>query len=302
LGVRAVVTGASAGIGLAVAKGLALLGADVVLACRDPAKGHLAVEAIAGADVQRGRLDVVQLDLASLASVRAAAAHIRSLHERIDLLINNAGVMEVPFALTEDGFELTFATNHLGHFALTGLLLDHVLVAPAGRVVTVSSNAHRRAVPVFDLPATVNSHDPGAAYARSKLANLLFTFELQRRLSCAGLSAIALAAHPGNARTNLWRTSSRMERALIHPRLRLLTGWLVQSPAAGALPVLRAATDVSATGGEYFGPSGRGGYTGSPELTGPSPATHDREAQLKLWSLSERLTGVSYNFSSTDRG
>jgi NAD(P)-dependent dehydrogenase (short-subunit alcohol dehydrogenase family) len=242
------------------------------------ARGAAVITASRGGDVR--------LDLASLASVRAAAEEIRSRCDRLDLLINNAGVMDVPHRRTEDGFELTLATNHLGHFALTGLLLDRLLVAPGSRVVTVSSDAHRRGLIHFADLQSEDGYDAAAAYAQSKLANLLFTYELQARLAVIGAATIALAAHPGNARTGLWRSSSRLERALIRlPRL-------AQSAAAGAQPILRAALDPAARGGDYFGPNGR--FTGRPVRVRSSAASHDPDTRRRLWEVSERLTGVSY--------
>jgi NAD(P)-dependent dehydrogenase (short-subunit alcohol dehydrogenase family) len=282
----AVVTGASGGIGLATAAELAARGATVVLACRDVARGREAAAPIGGR--------VVELDLASLASVRACAEEIRAEFPRVDLLINNAGVMAIPFALSEDGFELTFATNHLGHFALTGLLLDRLTANPGSRVVTVSSLAHRRGEAQFENVDSTEGYSPGRAYDRSKLANLLFAFELQRRLAARGALTISVAAHPGIARTDLWRTSSWVERVLIGRALRPMTGWLVQSAAAGALPTLLAATDPLAHGGEYYGPGGRFGYTGPAVELMAAPQAYDESAQLRLWELSERLTGVTY--------
>lgn len=290
----AVVTGASAVVGFETARSLAARGATVVLACRDVSKGERAAARIATDEVQRTDLRVARLDLASLSSVRAAAEEILSICPRLDLLINNAGVMGIPFQLSEDGVELTFATNHLGHFALTRLLLDRLLATPGSRVVTVSSNAHRRGTPLFDRLSSGDLYDPGAAYDRSKLANLLFTFELQRRLDRAGAATIAVAAHPGNARTELWRTSSRLERALLGRRLHAVTGWLAQSAAAGALPTLRAATDETARGGNYYGPGGAFGYTGDPVPVEASRQAHDRAAQRRLWELSEALSGITY--------
>jgi protochlorophyllide reductase len=289
-----VVTGASAGIGLATAKALAASGANVVLACRDTRKGQRAATWIAAGGADRDAVRVVGLDLASPASARAAAEEILSTSSRLDLLINNGGVMSIPFELSEYGVELTFATNHVGHFALTGLLLDRLVATGGSRIVTVSSNAHRRGEPRFDQLRSAAAYDPGAAYDRSKLANLLFTFQLQGRLAAAGAPTIAVAAHPGNARTDLWRTSSWLERMLIGPRLHLLTGWLVQSAEEGALPTLRAASDPGVRGGEYYGPSGRFGYTGAPVRVEADRQVHDRAAQERLWELSEELTGVAY--------
>jgi NAD(P)-dependent dehydrogenase (short-subunit alcohol dehydrogenase family) len=290
----AVVTGASAGIGLATASALAARGATVVLACRDATRGARAATTIASS----GALHVAALDLASLASVRTAAEEIRSGFSRVDLLVNNAGVMATPFQLSEYGVELTFATNHLGHFAFTGLLLDALVAASGSRVVTVSSIAHRRGDARFDDLGAADGYAAGAAYERSKLANLLFAFELQDRLAASGAETISVAAHPGIARTDLWRTSSWLERVLIGPRLRRVTGWLAQDADAAALPTLRAATDPAVRGGEYHGPAGPLGYTGAPVRSEASSGAHDDEARSRLWQLSEELTGVVYGFPS----
>lgn len=292
-GRTAVVTGASGGLGLETAKALAGRGAAVVLACRDPNKAARAADRIRAAPGD-AEVRIVQLDLASLSSVREAAAEIRSTCSRIDLLINNAGVMQVPsHRRSQDGFELTFATNHLGHFALTGLVLERLLATPGSRVVTVSSLAHRRGIIDFDDLQTERNYNPGHAYERSKLANLLFTYELQARLAVEAAGTIALAAHPGIVSTDLWRTSSRTERLVVGRHLRALNFWLAQSPARGALPILRAALDPSACGGEYFGPGGWSEVTGDPVRVESSPLSHDETVRRWLWEASEELTGVS---------
>ena len=299
-GRTAVVTGANVGIGREAARVLASRGATVILACRNAAKGEAAADWIAAASAtERRKLRVVRLDLASLASVRTAADEIRASCPRLDLLINNGGVMTIPFARSDDGFELTFATNHLGHFALTGLLLEQLLATPGSRVVTVSSVAHRRGHVDFEALQSEQVYEPGRAYDQSKLANLLFAYELQHRLHAADKETISLAAHPGIARTDLYRTSSRWERMLLSPALRPLTFWLAQNAAAGALPVLRAALDSGADGGEYYGPAGWGEYTGRPERVDSSPSSHDGAAQRRLWQVSEQLTGISYPLSDT---
>jgi NAD(P)-dependent dehydrogenase (short-subunit alcohol dehydrogenase family) len=290
-GRTAVVTGATAGLGLETAKVLAGRGASVVLACRDLDKAERAAAHIS-ADVQ-----IVELDLASLASVHAGADEIRATRSRLDLLILNAGVMDVPHRRTEDGFELVLATNHLGHFALTGRLLDRLLATAGSRIVTVSSVAHRRGRIRFDDLQSERTYAASDAYAQSKLANLLFSYELDRRLRDAAATTSSLAAHPGNARTELWRSSSRLERAVISPRLRFLNFWLVQSAEAGALPTLRAATDPAARGGDYFGPAGRFQFTGHPVRVESSARSHDAVAQRRLWELSEQLTGVRYELA-----
>ena len=288
----ALVTGANTGIGLETARVLASRGDTVILACRDVAKGEVAARSIAVEGQPAPR--VVRLDLTSLASVREAADEVLAGCPRLDVLINNAGVMAIPFGLSTDGIELTFATNHLGHYALTGLLLERLLATPGARVVTVSSVAHRRGSTDYEQLDSGDGHAPGKAYDRSKLANLLFAYELQHRLDAAGAGTISVAAHPGIASSDLWRTSSLFERVLLAPQLRLLTGWLVQSSANGARPLLHAATDPQVRGGEYYGPSGWFEYTGRPVRVESSPSSHDRSAQRRLWQVSERLSGVTY--------
>src|SRR6266436_514915 len=281
----AVVTGANTGLGFETARVLAARGASVVLAVRDTDKGKRAAARIAGtapgADVM-----VQPLDLASLDSVRAAADELRARHPRIDLLVNNAGVMFTPRQATRDGFELQFGTNHLGSFALTGLLLEQMLAVPGSRVVTVSSIAHRlRARINFDDLQSQRSYNRVAAYGQSKLANLMFTYELQRRLSGAG-TTIAVAAHPGFAATGLTRNS---------PAIAAFSYALVSQQAAmGALPILRAATDPAVAGGQYYGPGGLFGARGYPELAHSSRRSRDTAIQRRLWRVSEELTGVTF--------
>ena len=287
-----VVTGANSGIGLETARALAGRGARVVLACRDPGRAGDA-EARIRAACPGAEIEAVRLDLASLASVREAADHLRSRYHRLDLLINNGGVMQPPYERTVDGFELTFATNHLGHFALTGLLLDRLLATPGSRIVTVSSVAHARGTMNFDDLQSVRGYNPDHAYSQSKLANLLFTYDLDRRLRASGAETSALACHPGIVLTGLYKTSSPLERAAMSPRLRLLNSRLVQSAAMGALPTLRAATDPTARGSDFYGPPGRG-YTGHPVRVESSPRSHDEAVQRRLWEESERLTGVTF--------
>jgi NAD(P)-dependent dehydrogenase (short-subunit alcohol dehydrogenase family) len=295
-GRTAVVTGASGGLGLQTALVLARRGARVILACRDAGKAERAAGLIR-AETKTATPRIVRLDLASLASVREAAAEIRSECPRLDLLINNAAVMAVPARqLSADGIELTLAVNHLGPFALTGLVLDRLLETPGSRIVTVSSIGHRMGSGTmhFDDLQMRRDYDPWHAYWQSKLANLLFTYELQARLAAAGAGTIALASHPGNARTDLWRHTSRLDRTLYQPALSWLTFWFAQSAATGALATLRAAADPQARGGEYYGPPGRLQYTGHPRRVESSAASHDTEAGRRLWETSEQLTGVRY--------
>jgi NAD(P)-dependent dehydrogenase (short-subunit alcohol dehydrogenase family) len=281
----AVVTGANTGLGFETAKVLAERGATVVLAVRDVGRGAQAAARMTG-DVT-----VQRLDLTSLESVRLAAAELRDAHPRIDLLINNAGVMYTPKETTRDGFERQFGTNHLGHFALTGLLLDRVLPVPGSRVVTVSSVGHRiRAAIHFDDLNWERSYSRAGAYGQSKLANLLFTYELQRRLAAHGATTVAAAAHPGVSNTELVRNSPTVVRAPMERLAPLLT----QSAAMGALPTLRAATDPAVLGGQYYGPGGRGEVRGYPRLVTSSPQSYDLAIQRRLWAVSQDLTGVEF--------
>jgi NAD(P)-dependent dehydrogenase (short-subunit alcohol dehydrogenase family) len=288
-----VITGANTGLGFEAARVLAEHGAAVVLACRDLGKAADAAARIRNRAPQAD-IGTVRLDLASQASVHEAAAQLRAEYPRIDLLINNAGGVNPRYQRTEDGFERTLATNHLGPFALTGLVLDRLLAAPGSRVVTVSSIGHRRGVINFDDLQAERGYRFQPAYFQSKLANLMFTYELQRRLAAAGAPTIAVAAHPGNARTEFGRDMSRVTQIMLSPRLRVLTWWLLQSAEVAALATVRAATDPDARGGDYYGPPGRAQFTGYPVRVQPAARAHDAEAQGRLWRESERLTGVSY--------
>src|SRR3981189_2460220 len=293
-GRTAVVTGANTGLGFHTAAALAAHGAHVVLAVRNLDKGKDAVEKITAAS-PGAAMTLQELDLASLDSVRAAADQLRSKHDAIDLLINNAGVY-TPKSITKDGFELHFGTNHLGHFALTGLLLDRLLPAPGSRVVTVSSVAHRVGAAIhFDDLQWERSYSRAGAYGQSKLANMLFTYELQRRLVPRG-TTIAAAAHPGGSDTELMRNMPaplRVATAAVAP--------LFQCADMGALPTLRAATDPGVLGGEYFGPDGLGGLRGYPKVVASSDQSHDAILQRRLWGVSEELTGVVYPVDVTAR-
>jgi len=280
----AIVTGANTGLGFETARMLAERGAVVVMAVRNVAKGEQAAARI------KGDVRVQALDLTSLDSIRLAAADLRAAHPRVDLLINNAGVMYTPKQTTADGFEMQFGTNHLGHFALTGLLLDHLLPVPGSRVVTVSSVGHRiRAAIHFDDLQWERSYSRVAAYGQAKLANLLFTYELQRRLASLS-TTVAVAAHPGVSNTELARNTPTALRVPVTWLAPLLT----QKPEMGALPTLRAATDPAVLGGQYYGPGGRGEVRGYPKLVDSSRDSHDQTTQRRLWTVSEELTGVGF--------
>ena len=282
----AVITGANTGLGYETAAALAAKGAHVVLAVRDLDKGKNAATLITQRD-PGASVALQELDLTSLDSIRAAAEQLRTDHDHIDLLINNAGVMFTPKSTTKDGFELQFGTNHLGHFAITGLLLDRVLAVGGSRVVTVSSIGHRSGRIRFDDLQWKRGYSRMGAYGQSKLANLLFTYELQRRLT--GTNTIAVAAHPGASRTELARNTP--------PSIRVITGLfelISQDAAMGALPTLRAATDPGVLGGQYFGPGGFAELRGYPKVVASNARSHDVDLQKRLWAVSEELTGVGY--------
>jgi len=276
----AVITGGNTGLGLAAATALAQHGASVVLAGRDTAKAERAAQQIGGGT------SYVRLDLALLASVRDAAAELRSRLTRIDLLVNNAGVLMTREFTTGDGFELHYGTNHLGHFALTGLLLDLMTTVPGSRVVTVTSPLYARG----QYPPR-DQFTPSGAYSDAKLANLLFALELQRRLAAAHADTISLAAHPGYASTGLLRH----QPALTRLGSRLAVPLIGQSAASGALPILRAATDPGAHGGQFYRP--RWQTRGHPVPATPRPAARDAQAARQLWAESEENTHVSYNLT-----
>jgi NAD(P)-dependent dehydrogenase (short-subunit alcohol dehydrogenase family) len=285
-GRTAVITGANTGLGYETAAALAAKGAHVVLAVRNLEKGKEAARRIEQA-TPNAQVHLQELDLTSLDAIRAAADQLRSGHESIDLLINNAGVMMTPKSTTKDGFELQFGTNHLGHFALTNLLLDRVLAAPGSRIVTVSSQGHRFVNGIrFDDLQWERDYGRIRAYGQSKLANLMFTYELQRRLQ--GTNTIAVAAHPGGSNTELGRNTPALVRSIFD----VLGPRLMQGADMGALPTLRAATDPGVLGGQYYGPDGFGEQRGYPKVVASNEASHDVDAQRRLWAVSEELTSV----------
>ena len=285
----AIVTGANSGIGYEMARALARKQATVILACRNQDKGAAAVRQIAQ-EYPASRVELMPLDLSDLAAVRRFAAEFINRHDRLDILINNAGIMAVPFGKTADGFEVQFGTNHLGHFALTGLLLDLMIHTPQARSVTISSSGHRFGTIDFANLNAEKGYDRQRAYAQSKLANLLFTYELQRRLERAGVDTIAVAAHPGWTATNLQ----------VHWRLvRILNPVVAQTPTMGALPALYAATALDVHGGDYYGPRGWLEVRGYPTKVQSSGRSHDTAVATQLWTISEELTGVRYQIGKT---
>jgi NAD(P)-dependent dehydrogenase (short-subunit alcohol dehydrogenase family) len=291
----AIVTGANSGLGFHTALELAAHGADVTLAVRDTVKGQAAADRILAGGVGRSA-QVAHLDLADLASVRQFAQSWSAEHpDGLDLLVNNAGVMAIPRRTTADGFEMQFGTNHLGHFALTGLLLPALVAQPRSRVVTVSSGAHRFGRMNFDDLMGERSYKSWRTYGQSKLANLLFTSELQRRLDASGIPMLALAAHPGYANTNLQAVGPQMNGRswLIRP-MDLANKVLAQSAEMGALPTLFAATAAGLPGNTYVGPDGFMEQRGYPRIVNRSDAAKNVDDARRLWEVSETLTGVSY--------
>lgn len=288
----ALVTGASSGLGLETARALLGRGATVLLACRSPQRGQRALAALL-ASGPGGAAELLSLDLADLASVAAAAAWVERQYGRLDLLINNAGVMAPPRQRTRDGFELQFGVNHLGHFALTQALLPLMDGRADARVVTVTSGAQHFGRIAFDDLQGERRYDRWAAYAQSKLANVMFTLELHRRLGASGSSVKALAAHPGLARTNLQPASVAASGNRWEPLAYRLMDPLFQSAAMGALPQLWAATAVDAPGGGHVGPDQLGGLRGWPRLQPVARAARDGEACRRLWQISEELVGAA---------
>jgi len=291
----AIVTGANSGLGLVTARELARAGANVVIACRDTTKGDRA-EAEIQAQVPGADLDVRALDLADLASVRGFVARLTGEHDSIDLLINNAGVMAPPRRLTVDGFESQFGTNHLGHFALTGLLLPTLMSAPKPRVVTLSSSAHRIGKINFDDLQGERHYNNWRAYGQSKLSNLLFCFELARRATAAGTGLLSVAAHPGYAATNLQFAgpSAFYEKAIMAVTNRVLA----QSADMGALPTLYGATVADLPSGTFVGPEGFLEQRGHPHIVTAISRAYNESDWRRLWEISEEMTGVTYQFGA----
>jgi NAD(P)-dependent dehydrogenase (short-subunit alcohol dehydrogenase family) len=281
-----VITGANSGIGLVAARELARAGARVVMAVRNLDKGRAAADSITS-----GEVEVCELDLADLASVRGFAEGYQG---NVDLLINNAGVMAPPRRETKDGFESQFGTNHLGHFALTGLLLPRLLAGSEPRVVTVSSGAHRMGRIRFDDLQGERRYMNWLSYGQSKLANLMFCFELQRRATEAGTELKSLAVHPGYARTNLQFAAPPWYEAAVMR----VTNLMAQTADMGALPTLYAATVPDLPGGSFVGPDGFMEQRGYPHVVTAAGKAYDEDAWRRLWQVSEDLTGVSYEFSA----
>jgi NAD(P)-dependent dehydrogenase (short-subunit alcohol dehydrogenase family) len=287
-----VVTGGNSGLGYESVKAFALKGAEVVLASRSTEKGEKARTEILK-EIPGGKIRVMMLDLGDLESVRSFATSFKKDYMKLDVLLNNAGIMMSPYFQTKDGFEGQFGTNHLGHFALTALLMEMVLKTPGARVVNVSSGAHKRGEMDFNNLQFENGqgYSPIKAYGRSKLSNLLFTYELQRKLELAKKNAMAVAAHPGVATTNLGRY---LEGKILYKILVPLFKMISQDQAMGALPEIRASVDPRVKGGEYYGPDGRNEMKGYPVVVTSNEASHNLSDAAKLWEESVKLTGIDF--------
>lgn len=280
-----IVTGANSGIGFEAARALAQRSAVVIMACRSLEKGQAAIKQIQDEDPQ-AQVILQQLDLADLSSVRQFGEAFLAAHDRLDILINNAGVMAPPYSKTVDGFEMQFGTNHLGHFVLTGLLIDLLKKTPDSRVVTVSSYAHYFGRIAFNDLNSERFYQKWLAYGQSKLANVLFGYELQRRVSRNGNNPISVVVHPGYAATNLQHTSTLFS---------LLNPIMAQNQEMGALPTLYAATSPDIRGGEYIGPDGFLGQRGYPHEASSSFLSQDEDTARRLWEVSEGLTQIQFN-------
>lgn len=289
-----IVTGGNSGLGYESVKAFAMNGAEVILASRSLEKGEDAKNRILK-ELPDSRILVMELDLGDLESVKTFTSSVKKQYNKLDILLNNAGIMMTPYFKTKDGFEGQFGTNHLGHYALTGLLLDLLLTTPGSRVVNVSSAAHRQGKMDFSNLQFENGkgYSPMKAYGRSKLANLLFTYELQRKLESSGSNTIAVAAHPGVAMTNLARY---LEGKILYKILYPVFKNISQDQAMGALPQIRASVDAGVKQGGYYGPDGKREMKGYPVEVQSNASSHSIEDAAKLWNESEKLTGVKYTF------
>jgi len=292
MGKIVIVTGANSGIGYESVREFTRKGAEVIVASRDPIKAERSILNIKE-EIPGAKLEFIELNLANLDSVRKFTEKFKSKYNSLDILLNNAGIMLIPFGKTVDGFENTVGTNYLGHFALTGLLMDRLSTTPGARVVNVASNAHYAGEMDFNNLLFENKlgYTPMKAYSRSKLANLLFTYELQRRFQSRGYDVIAVAAHPGISATSL---ADHLFFNLISWLIQPVMKMVFQSSAMGALPSLRASVDPEALGGQYYGPDGKGEKSGYPTVVDSNSASKNEADARTLWQISEELTGIKY--------
>jgi NAD(P)-dependent dehydrogenase (short-subunit alcohol dehydrogenase family) len=287
-----IVTGGNSGLGYESVKAFAEKGADVILTSRSVEKGEAAKKAIGKV---KGNIIVLPLDLMDFSSIRSFTEKFQQKYKRLDVLLNNAGIMTTPYFLTKDGLEAQMGTNHFGHFALTGLLFGLIKNTPKSRIVNVSSMAHKQGKMDFSnlLFENGKGYSPIKSYGRSKLANLLFTYELQRKMEASGIKSIAVAAHPGVSSTNLFQY---LEEKMIFKIFKPLMSPFIQEQAMGALPQIRASVDENVKGGDYYGPDGFNEMKGFPVLVKSNAASHNLEDAKKLWEVSEKITGISFPF------
>jgi NAD(P)-dependent dehydrogenase (short-subunit alcohol dehydrogenase family) len=287
-----IVTGGNSGLGYESVKAFAEKGADVILTSRSVEKGEAAKKAIGKV---KGNIIVLPLDLMDFSSIRSFTEKFQQKYKRLDVLLNNAGIMTTPYFLTKDGLEAQMGTNHFGHFALTGLLFGLIKNTPKSRIVNVSSMAHKQGKMDFSnlLFENGKGYSPIKSYGRSKLANLLFTYELQRKMEASGIKSIAVAAHPGVSSTNLFQY---LEEKMIFKIFKPLMSPFIQEQAMGALPQIRASVDENVKGGDYYGPDGFNEMKGFPVLVKSNATSHNLEDAKKLWEVSEKITGISFPF------
>jgi len=291
-----IITGANSGTGFAAAKFMAARGATIIMACRNPEKAKVAVQSIKNGQSD-AKLDFIQLDLASLASIKEFSTEFKKKYSNLDILINNAGMSQTPDIKTEDGFEMQMGVNHLGHFALTGQLMDCLVTTKDSRVVTMSSMNHEQGQMNFGNLFLEGEYHQMRAYEQSKLANLLFSYELSRRLALAGVGVESIAAHPGFVKSNIMKSNDYTERSFGFTLMfNIFDLLLAMTPNMGSLGIMRAATDRTLKNGDYVGPTKMGGFRGLPKLLTSSEASNNEKDAQKLWEMSEELTGITYKF------
>jgi len=291
-----IITGANSGTGFAATKFMSAKGATIIMACRNPDKANKALQSIKK-DNAEAKLDFIQLDLGSLASIRQFSEEFKKKYGSLDILINNAGMSQTPDIKTEDGFEMQIGVNHLGHYALTGHLMDRLVSTKDSRVVTMSSMNHEQGIMNFDNLFLEGEYHQMKAYEQSKLANLLFSYELHRRLGRAGVSVESIAAHPGFVKSNIMKSNEYTKRSFGFTLMfNVFDALLAMTPDKGSLGIMRAATDRTLKNGDYVGPTNIGGFRGFPKLLTSSERSYNEIDANKLWEMSEQLTGVEYVF------
>jgi len=291
-----IITGANSGTGFAATRFMSAKGATIVMACRNPDKANKALQSLKNENAD-AKLDFIQLDLGSLDSIKKFSEQFKKKYSSLDILINNAGMSQTPDIKTEDGFEMQMGVNHLGHYALTGHLMDRLVNTKDSRVVTMSSMNHEQGIMNFDNLFLEGEYHQMKAYEQSKLANLLFSYELHRRLAQAGVSVESIAAHPGFVKSNIMKSNEYTQRSfgfnLMFTTFNVL---LAMTPSMGSLGIMRAATDRTLKNGDYVGPTKMGGFRGLPKLLASSERSYNENDATRLWTMSEQLTGVEYAF------